>query len=91
MLLILHMLMVKKPTGISIEKSLIDAVEKDLGRASFSSHVNYILEILYSPEMMLPRQLEAIRKNEGLRDIPETMNFLLMKYIPMELRERGLK
>ena len=91
MLFVLPLNMVKKPTGISIDENLIGPVNKDLGRASFSAHVNYILEILYSPDSILPRQLEAIRMSEGLRDIPETMNLILLKYVPIELKERHIK
>lgn len=79
--------MVKKGTGFGIEKEILERLDQDRGRANRSAHVNFILEILYSHNSQLSKNLEIIRKNEGLRDIPETMEYILKKYIPLELKK----
>lgn len=83
--------MPKKVVSVSVDESLIPAIDRDRGRGSFSAHINYILEILYSSDFPLSRELEALRKNEGLRDIPEVVKVILTEGVDKKLKHKGLK
>lgn len=83
--------MAKQRASLSLDEELLPIIEEDMGQATLSAHVNYILKILYSREMPMALELETYRRRMGLRDIPEAVRHLLQTALDRELRRMGEK